>query len=364
MALKMVSKTMFRLLSVVLILALVTACSSGNGGSASNGQDQNEGQKTISIGTPPVGASYNAVGSGLAKVISNNSSVRVTVKPSQGPSAWGPQLNKGEIQLGVASGPDLAWAFKGVKGYKKPMKNMRLLVRGNYLTATGIAVRKDSDINSVADLKGKKVATYPGAAIGEMGVEATLVANGLTWDDVQKVPTPSLFEGMKALQDRRVDAAFAMTPKTPVSQQVHNQVGLRGPDLLDDYSAEDIDDVPQEIIDKLTSRIPGVKLTVAQPAGYLKEKTLGIKYPAEMVTSTHLSEDKAYEIMETLWNNYKKLHPVHVWLKSWTPEQMFDPNPTIPYHPGAVKFFKDKGLWNDKVDKIQKSLLEAAGSAS
>lgn len=371
---KLSIKTVIKLFLVLLALGLIVACSSGDGNSETNSEDSSasasegdsdssgEMEESISLGTPPVGATYNTVGSGIAKVLSENSSIKVSVKPSQGPSAWGPQLDTGGIQLGVGSGPDLAWAFKGVQGYQKPMKNLRMMVRGNYLSATGIAVREESDIEKVADLKGKKVATYPGAAIGQMGVEATLAANGLTWDDVEPVPIPSLMEGMKALQDRTVDAAFAMTPNTPVSQEVHNQVGLRGPDILDDYSAKDIEDIPQEVEKEITSRIPGVELTVAQPFGYLTEETLGIKYPAEMVASSHLSEDAAYEIMETLWEHYEKLHPTHKWLETWTPEAMFDPTPTIPYHPGAVKFYKDQGIWNDEVDSIQQELLEVAGS--
>ncbi|MDC3411902.1 TAXI family TRAP transporter solute-binding subunit [Terrihalobacillus insolitus] len=380
MTLKLIGKNAIKFVLVVMILGIITACSSeqsssdsdsnSDDSSTNNSENQGDGssdnskemEETISIGTPPVGATYNTVGSGLAKVISENSKIKVSVKPSQGPSAWGPQLNEGQIQLGVGSGPDLAWAFKGINGYQEPMKNLRLLVRGNYLTATGLAVRKNSDIEKVADVKGKRVATYPGAAIGQMLVEATLVANGLTWDDVEPVPIPSLFEGMEALQDRTVDAAFAMTPNTPVSQQVNSQVGLRGPDILDDYSAADIAEVPENLKEEITSRIPGVELTVAKPFGYLTEETLGIKYPAEMVSSSNLSEAAAYEIMQTIWDNYEKLKPVHKWLETWTPEQMFDPTPTLPYHPGAVKFYKDKGIWTEEVDAIQQELLKEAGS--
>ncbi|WP_408007956.1 TAXI family TRAP transporter solute-binding subunit [Pseudalkalibacillus sp. A8] len=354
-------KKAFSLLTIIMIMIFVTACSGAGteGTSSADGGDSSK-EGVISIGTTPVGVSYNAIGNGLAKVISTNSSLKISVKPTNGISAWGPQLDKGEIQLGVGSGPDLAWAFNGENGYKA-VKNMRLLVRGNYLSVTGAAVPKDSDINSIADLKGKRVsADYPGSAIAKMILTAALNANDLTWDDVKKVPIPNTAAGIEALQDNRVDAAFALTPTTPIMQEAHNSVGLKSLNFLDDVSPDEIDEVPQDVIDEITSIVPGVQLTKIPANGYIAEEAVGVKYPAQMVASTHLSEDAVYEIMETLWENYEDLAPIHAWLKTWTPESFFDPDPTLPYHPGAVKFYRDKGLWNDEVEKVHQDLLKQA----
>jgi uncharacterized protein len=364
MSFKKGRKKVFGLVLIALLMIFVTACggekTSSNAGSSSKEKAPAKTNEVLSIGTTPVGVSYNAIGNGLAKVISTNSSLKVSVKPSNGVSAWGPQMEKGEIQLGVGSGPDMAWAFKGENGYQ-PVKNMRLLVRGNYLSVTGAVVKKDSGINSVADLKGKRVsADYPGSAIAKMILTAVLQANGLSWDDVKGVPIPTTAAGIEALQDNRVDAAFALTPTTPIVQEVHNAVGLKSINFLDGVTPDKIKDVPQSVIDKINSVVPGVRLTAVPAQGYIAEEAVGVEYPAQMVASSLLNDDSVYELMETLWASYEELQPIHAWLKTWTPETMFDPNPTIPYHPGAVKFFKDKGLWNDDVDKIQQDLLKLA----
>ncbi|WP_066307167.1 TAXI family TRAP transporter solute-binding subunit [Bacillus sp. FJAT-29814] len=364
MGIRKIGKSAFSLLTIVLVMLFVTACG-GNQANNSTQEKEKPAKKSggvLSIGTTPVGVSYNAIGNGLAKVITTNSSLKISVKPSNGVSAWGPQLEKGEIELGVGSGPDMAWAFKGENGYQ-PTKNMRLLVRGNYLSVTGAVVRKDVDIKSIADLKGKRLSSdYPGSAIAKKVLEAALTVNGLSWDDVKQVPIPTTAAGIEALQDNRVDAAFALTPTTPVVQEVHNSVGLKSINFLDSITPDKIDSVPKSVIDKINEIVPGVRLTKVLAQGYIQEEQVGIEYPSQLVASSHLNDDTVYEIMETLWANYKQLQPIHAWLKTWTPETMFDPNPTVPYHNGAVKFFKDKGLWNDEAEKVQQELLKIAES--
>jgi TRAP transporter TAXI family solute receptor len=357
-----VTRTVF----ILLLTGMVAACSSTN--TSNNGTSETKSKaskaskatKTISIGTTPVGVSYNSVGSGLASVISSNSTIRMSVKPFAGLSAWGPLLDTGELELGVASGPELNWALRGENGFQ-PIKNLRMLVRGNYIQVTGAVVKKDSGIKTVADLKGKKLSSdYPGSIIGKMVLEATLGANGLTWDDVQKVPIPTTLAGIEALQDNRVDAAFALTPTTPIIVEVHNAVGLYAVPFLDNTKPEDIDKVSEDVLKKINDLVPGSRMTKVAANGYIAQETVGIEYPAVMVASAHLSDDTVYEIMETLWANYEQLGPIHLWLKSWTPKTFFDPNPKVPYHPGAVKFFKEKGLWDENMEGIQQELLKLA----
>jgi TRAP transporter TAXI family solute receptor len=234
-------------------------------------------------------------------------------------------------------------------------------LKGNYLPATGPAVRKDSPIKKIADLKGKRLTSdYPGSAIARKLIEAILVANNMSWVDVRRIPVTTTTAGFEALRDGRVDAAFALTGTTPIALEVHNAVGLTVLPFLDGFGPEDINKVPQSTINKITYRVPGARMTVVEPLGYIGYRSLGIEYPGLMVTSSHLDNDTVYVILETLWKDYQKLAPIHEWLKTWTPSGMFDPTPSLPYHPGAVQFFKDKGLWNANVDKIQQDLLKLA----
>jgi hypothetical protein len=261
--------------------------------------------------------------------------------------------------LAVQSAPDMIWAFKGEENYQEPIKNMRLLVRGNFIEVTGAAVRQDSGIKTVKDLAGKRVTSeYSGATIGAAVLTAALEANGLSWDDVKPVPTVSYETAINALRDNQADAAFALVPSTPLMMDAHNAIGLASVPFLDDYGVDQIDQIPQDVLDKVREHVPGADFTVIKASGYIAEDQIGIRYPNIFVASSHLSDEAAYEILETLWNHYEELHGIHPWLATWTPEQMFDPEPEIPYHPGAVQFFKDKGLWNDEVEQVQQQLME------
>lgn len=76
-----------------------------------------------------------------------------------------------------------------------------------------------------------------------------------------------------------------------------------------------------------------------------------------MAASTHTSPDAVYLILKAITDNLEELKPVHPWLQSWSLETMLDLNAPIPYHDGAIKFFKEKGLWTEEHDQMQKALL-------
>ncbi|MET3508211.1 TAXI family TRAP transporter solute-binding subunit [Halalkalibacter oceani] len=358
----------FFLLILLFVFMMLAACSEGGGSAGGQTTTETQGTEppagvtteTINFATSPVGTSANAMGNGLASMISNRSEVSVTIQPYSGVNGWVPLLNTGEVALGADSAIDLVWAFQGEEtaGYEEAIQEMRLLVRGNFLSATGLVVREDSGIKSIADLKGKRVAAeFPGSAVGLAITEAALYANGLTWDDVQPVPIPTIVAGIEALQDNRLDATFALVPTAPVMSEAHNATGLYALDFIDGFEPGQLDDIPQEQVDEILQRLPIAEMTTVQPEGYIQEETIGIRYPNYMVTSTHYSDETVYEMMEALWENYEELHSVHPWLETWEPDLMFDPNPEVPYHSGAVQFFQDIGLWNDEVEQKQQELL-------
>lgn len=365
MVLRSMSKSGLRTLSVVLSLVIVSACAAGtenaNGPSDSETQTDTE-NITLSIGTGQTGSALNAVGAGLASVVSSNSSVQMDVKPFSGITAYGSLLNKGEdVFLAAVTGPELTWSYRGEQNYKR-LENLRLLVAGNYIVSTGIVVRDESGIESVADLKGKRVGSYDSTPIGNQVVEATLTANGLTWDDVTPVPVSGGSAGIKAIQDDRIEGAYSYAPEAPLVQKVNNAVGLKAIDAVDNTTPDQIDNIPQNVVEEFTSRVPGSRLTVAQPVGFIEDETIAVEFPIAIGVSSSVSDDAVYQIMKTLWKNYKKLHPIHAWFETWNPEQMFDESPTVPYHPGAIQFFKDKGLWTDELEQIQQDLLQLADS--
>lgn len=331
----------------IMFIIILSACSNSD-----EGKD-----KVISIGTHPVGIAYHSAGTGVAKVVSENSSLKMIVSPFTGGTAWTPLLNEGEIDVGITAKPATEWAFDGDFDYKYPNRNMRLLVKGNDIIVSGLTVLEKSGIESLKDLKGKKIASgYSGDAIVPLIGEAQLKSVGLTLDDVELIPVADVGQGLDALREGRVDAAFTGSPTVASFLEIDNAVGLRVLDFAD-LGPEEMDEIPEELLEEIQSLVPGIEPVVFQ-GGFLEEEKILLKYPITLVVSADLSDENAYEVTETLFENYEELHPIFAWLKTWSPESMVDADPLVPYHNGTVQYLKDNDLWTDEIDEKQKELMK------
>src|SRR3990167_2500353 len=167
-----------------------------------------EQQRSATLGTHAVGSLYNAIGTGIATVVSRHTPMTVRVQPFAGPPAWLPSMDSGDTDMGVLTSADAATSYKGTILYKRTFKNSRLLIAGGSLQL-GFYVPKDSPIETVADLKGKKIPTdYPGTPVVLLSSTAALASAGLSYNDIVKVPVSDLQAGAQAFMEGRTDAGW------------------------------------------------------------------------------------------------------------------------------------------------------------
>jgi len=76
-----------------------------------------------------------------------------------------------------------------------------------------------------------------------------------------------------------------------------------------------------------------------------------------LVGGKDLSNDAAYAVVKALWENNKDLAAAYSALAAWRPARMVSKSAFIPYHPGAIRFFKEKGVWDKNMDELQAKLL-------
>ncbi len=323
-------------------------------GIMSNGAAQ---AQELSMGTLTVGGSFYAVGAGLAKVVGDATPVKISVKPFGTTGSWVPLLERNQLQLGLASTEESAWAFQGKYNYPQRQKNVRLLMFGNWVHSAPLVVRKDSGIKSIKDLKGKRVYFVAGNMSVQFDVQVFLASMGLTWNDVQKVPVSSTRAGADLLRENRLDATYGAAATTPYSVELNRAVGIRALSYgnLDPDKGDKITDAMNA---KVAAVLPGGRLAVQKGgAGYYEKSAVIVGYGLQLLTNAQVSDDTAYKVVKALWTNYKKLGPIYAWLKDWKPESMFNDDPVVPYHPGAVRFYKEIGVWNAKAEKKQNELL-------
>src|SRR6056300_1610480 len=154
--------------------------------------------QTVSIGTNPQGSLAYATGAAVSKVAIEQADIRMRVVPQGGPNVVVPILNAGEMEFSIANGTVSANAYSGSGEFSRPNENVRVAAILFPLYG-GFMVRADSDIQSIADLKGRKLAAdYLKQQTLQYQSEALLNTVGLSYDDVEQVPVPN---GVRGVED-------------------------------------------------------------------------------------------------------------------------------------------------------------------
>ncbi len=316
--------------------------------------------KTLSLGTNPVGSLYYTMGAGFAKVVGDHTSMKVQVLP-QSATVWYPMLTSGEVDFGLAASSDASVAYSGKAIYKKPTKgkgyrDLRILMHGSPMMMS-MVVLGDSGIKTGKDLKGKKVNLDFGAHFSVHLNQMAMLANfGLTPKDVKSTAASGYVDGVRAIVEGRTDASEGSVGSGVIEELAASPHGAYFIPL--DPSPEAVERMRN--IKKYDLYIPEfyVMKVKAGPAG-IKEDRYMFAYPISLVCGSELSEEVAYEITKTVWNNHKELAPIHPRLKNWTPDKYVMINTSIPYHQGAIKWYKEKNAWSEEMEKRQQQLLSS-----
>ena len=310
--------------------------------------------KSVTIGTNPPGTVFYAVASGLAKVVSGSAGLQMAVQPYTGTSTMLPLINTGEMEFGVVNAVDMGLAYRGPGfkiGGRNPLPhapNVRLVMRGSPLMI-GLLTRKDSAIKTVYDARGKRVTgEYPAHLAVWYNVFGLLSSAGLSWSDVKVVPVPAVNDGVDALIQGRADLSAHALNAAKV-READASVGVRH--VPADCSAEG---------DKrIRAAVPGYYGRVIKPGGAaaVVVDTCVVAYDVYFAAGKTASDQVVEATLKAVWNDVATLVPIHPIFREWTRERAVDPEVTIPYHPGAVRFYKERGVWKAGMDQAQQKLL-------
>ncbi|MGB0631195.1 MAG: TAXI family TRAP transporter solute-binding subunit [Alphaproteobacteria bacterium] len=293
--------------------------------------------QTVSIGSNPQGSLAYAVGAGVAKVAIENADIKMRVVPQGGPVVTLPLLNKGKLDFTVSVSVVTAFADKGAAMFKgKKQENVRV-VASLFPLIVGWYVKDDSPIKTIADLKGKRVPSkYTKQRIAGLFANAMLATAGLKGSDVKGFPVPNGVRGVEAFMAGKVDAVnFSLS--SGKTRQAHAAVG--GIRVL---SAE-MNDKTQAALQKIA---PGAVLATIQPSPRfpgVKGPTNTLIAPFIINASTKTPDETVYKVVKALYENKKKLVTSHKAFGGFEPGKI-NRDLGLKYHPGAQKFFKEKGL--------------------
>jgi TRAP transporter TAXI family solute receptor len=287
----------------------------------------------LTIATGGTAGTYYPLGAGMADIWNKNIKGMNAMVQSTGASVANINLlrNK-EVDLIFVQNDVAFYAYNGVELFKEPFPQLRGLAT-LYPETVQIVALADRGINSVYDLKGKRVAVGAAGSGTEVNARQILAAAGITYKDI-KVQYLSFAEAASNLKDGNIDAAF-VTAGHPTAA------------IVDLAAVRKIVLVPvaDEIIASLQKDYPFyVKIVV--PAGTYKgvdTDVVTVAVKAMLAVRAEMPEDLAYQLLKTMYANQKRLIEAHAKGELIIPETGKE-GMSIPLHPGAEKFFKEMGL--------------------
>jgi hypothetical protein len=304
----------------------------------------NDLPRTAAIGTSPAGSGAHSLGSGLAAVASKATPMTVKVQPFSGPNTFVPLLESGELEFGIINILDTQMAALGTGNYKKAYPSIRVATGGVFPFTTSVLVRDKSDIKQISDLRGKRLAwDFGGHAVVQTLFNAALEVGSLKPADIVQFRVSALNDGIRAVGEGKVDATFSSIG-TGIIEEVNTMEAIRFLGIPNTDASN-----------KILSRYGGsaVKST---PATGIKGETYVIGYPLHIATSSKVSEKTVATVLKAWWDNVAELQTIHPLFKQWTKEGQAITNFTTAYHPGAVKFYKEAGVWTAKHDARLKEI--------
>ena len=294
----------------------------------------NAAKKTIiTCGTGTTGGSFYLLGSGLATILQRHiPNVIANAQATTG--AWENirLVHEGKATLGLVGGDHMYYGWHGKAKFKQPQDKIRLVV-GTYIPTTNIVVYADSKINSVSDLKGKKIASTPGFGAGQL-IPAILDAYGIGKDEVKIVPLGGS-EVISTFADKNVDAFIvAFGAPHPLITQVTKTRKVKFLSLSD-----------EKIKAVLTKKPFWVKCTIkAGTYKNLAQDRQTVTSPVTWITSIDVPEELGYQITKTVIEKSDEYAKIYRLGGQFNKENALKAAEIIPLHPGAEKYYKEIGL--------------------
>ena len=295
-------------------------------------------EEFITIGTGGVTGVYYPTGGAICRLVNKgrrDHGIRCSVESTGGSVYNINTIREGELEFGVAQSDWQYHAFNGSSRFEDAgaFEDLRAVFSVHPEPFTVVA-RADSGITSIDDLAGKRVNIgNPGS--GQRGtMEVLMDAKGWTTDDFALATELKAAEQSAALCDNQIDAMVYTVGHPSGSIQ-------EATTACDSVLVEVAGDAVMGLVDDnsfyRTATIPGGMYR----GNDADTKTFGVG--ATFVTSASVSEDVVYTLVSSVFENFddfKKLHPAFANLK---PEEMAQAGLSAPLHPGAAKYYKEKG---------------------
>ena len=260
--------------------------------------------------------------------------MRATATPSGGGIDNLNQAYDGDAQIGIANANLVYQAQEGLASFEGYANDNLRIFAGLYLNPNQVVVTKDSGINTVEDLIGRKISV--GAAGSTTVDEATvhLSLYGKTLDDL-KAEYMGTSESADAISNKQLEGVWVMagTPNAAVTQ------------IMTTCDAKLLP-IPAQTVDALKVEYPWYASTVI-PAGTYAGQGEDVETSAVKLTlfiTADVDEETVYQMTKVFWENWDYLTETHAALKKADPKEACNDVAGVEIHPGAARYYREIGI--------------------
>jgi len=305
-------------------------------------------QTALRIGVSSSGSVFYTLGVGLSAMLNKYADISATAEPVGGSTANMFALGADKIDLAIANAGASYDAFHGNKPFKDKIA-VRLVAQGAP-NLRQVVVRTGSGIEKPEDLVGKTVIGKR-PALPEIGLimDALLKVYDIDPGKVKIVSTTNTGEAVKAIKSGTVDAV--VIPGSAGAGYLQQ--------LMRDKKITYLK-IPEDKMKAMVAMLPKYIAITTLPANTYEGQSEAVKIfglASYLVAAARVPDETVYRVTKTLFGHIDEFHGFHGAAKEWTLKEALE-TPTIPYHPGAIRYFKEGYAWTPALDKVQAELTQ------
>ncbi len=312
-----------------------------------------QAQEAVRIGTSSVGSSFYTIAIGASEIITKHDKINATAEPVGGSSANVRGLGAKKVEFAMANSFAAFSGFSGTYSFKKSGKVPVRLVVQSQASNRWILLRKGANIKSLADLKGQTVIAKR-RALPEIALVMGAFAKVFNLDtgSMNLVATTNSKQAYKALRAGSV-AAIVM----PFSSKSAAVVKPMRDGVLDFFYTS------KQKRDEMLKYLPPMMWGDTFPANTFPGQTKPVHLigmNSYFLSRPGVSAKTVYKVAKAIFENTKEFATYHKAARKWTLKRALK-NVALPFHEGAIRYFKEKGVWTPALEANQKALLAKSG---
>ena len=289
---------------------------------------------------------YNIQAVGFIKVTDKYMPTTVIFREAANVASAVTMMQKGELDVYGAALRDLGLAYRGTGELKDLGKSdIRLILAGRSSPIAFFTVPR-TGVTRIEDLAGLRVSYTSARALVFNEVGAAILEYYGLLDKIVSIPNVPKEEKKAGLIEGTLDVSLeGVLSGNPLEWKSTVGVVVLG--------------LSKECAEYVYQKCPYTE-PVTLPAGFgdvIDREIVTVATLGGVICRTDLSDNTVYEILKAIYEHYDELLPIHSVFEDTVLERAASLSATVPYHPGAVKYYKEKGVWSSEMDALQKKLL-------